>query len=140
MMITKYWWFLKIIQPFSSKLDFYEFYRRFLIDTTTYIPDCNEFDVKFIIHPSSKLKKLNYKFLILHENKLHYTWDIIYILEPPKQSSRSYGRLSIDDCSCNPPLRIISEQSIEYTNGFIYLYSLNSLFHYATLNPIYSQA
>ena len=25
MMIIKYWWFLKIIQPLSSRLDFYNF-------------------------------------------------------------------------------------------------------------------
>ena len=83
-MITKYQWFLKIIRPSSGRLDFYDFHCRFSINATTHITDRNEFDVKFIIHPSNKLKKLNYKLSILHENKSHYTRDIIYTLEPPK--------------------------------------------------------
>ena len=60
-MIIKYWWFLKIIQLPSGGLDFYNFHRQFSIDAITHITDCNEFDVKFIIYPLSKLKKLNYK-------------------------------------------------------------------------------
>ena len=60
-MIIKYPWFLKIIQPPSGKLDFYDFYRRFSIDATIHITDHNEFDIKFINHPLSKLKKVNYK-------------------------------------------------------------------------------
>lgn len=39
--------------------NFYDFHRRFSIDATTQIIDCNEFDVKFIIHRLSKLKKHN---------------------------------------------------------------------------------
>lgn len=53
--------------------DFYDFHYQFLIDIITHITDCNKFDVKYIIHLSSKLKKLNYKLLILYKNKLHYT-------------------------------------------------------------------
>ena len=60
-MITKYQWFLKIIQPPSGGLDFYDFHHWFSINATTHSTDCNEFDVKFIIHLLSKLKKLNYK-------------------------------------------------------------------------------
>ena len=40
-MITKYQWFLKIIQPHLGGLDFYNFHHRFLIDATTHITDCN---------------------------------------------------------------------------------------------------
>ena len=60
-MIFKYQWLLKIIQPLSGKLDFYDFHCRFSINAITHITDRNEFDVKFIIYPLSKLKKLNYK-------------------------------------------------------------------------------
>ena len=112
-MITQYQWFLKIIQPSSGGLDFYDFYWQFLIDATTHITYRNEFDVKFIFHLLSKLKKLNYKLLIVYENKLHYTRDIIYKLEPPAQSSRFCCRLSVDNCGCGLPLWINFEQSIE---------------------------
>ena len=60
-MITKYWWFLKIIQSSSGRLDLYDFHHRFSIDATTYITDCNQFNIKFIIHLLSKQKKLNHK-------------------------------------------------------------------------------
>ena len=114
MMITKYWWFLKIIQPPSGGLDFYDFYRRFSIDVTTHITYHNKFDIKFIIYLSNKLKKLNYKLLILHKNKPYYTRDIIYILESPKQSSRSGCKLSVNNLGYGLlPLWIILEQSIK---------------------------
>ena len=106
-MITKYQWFLKSILPSSGGLDLYDFHSQFSIDATTHITDCNKFDIKFIIHLSSKLKKLNYKLLILHENKPHYTRDIIYILELLAQSSKSCCNLSIDNCDCGPSLWII---------------------------------
>ena len=73
----------------SSGLNFYDFHRRFLIVATTHITDRNKFNIKFIIYLLSKLKKLNYKLSIFHKNKLHYTQDIIFKLEPPTQSSRS---------------------------------------------------
>ena len=104
---------MKIIQPLSGELDFDDFHRQFSIDATTHITDCNKFDIKFIIYPLSKLKKLNYKLSILHKNKPYYTWNIIYILELPAQSSRSCCNLSVNNCGCNLPLWIIPEQSIE---------------------------
>ena len=98
---------------FFRRVRFYDFYCQFLIDATTHIIDCNEFDVKFIFYLLRKLKKLNYKLLILHENKLYYNQDIIYKLELPAQNLRSYYRLRIDNCGYKPSLWIIPEQSIK---------------------------
>ena len=83
MIITKYQWFFKIIWLPLTGLNFYDFYYQFSIDAITHITDCNKFDVKFIILLLSKLKKPNYKLLIFYKNKPHYTWNIIYKLEPP---------------------------------------------------------
>ena len=106
-MINKYRWFLKIIQPPSGGLDFYDFYCQFSIDANTYITDCNKFDIKFILHSSSKLKKLNYKLLIFHKNKPYFTQNIIYILKPLVQSSRSCYKLSVDHYGYGPLLWIM---------------------------------
>ena len=40
-MITKYWWFLKVIQPFSGGLDVYNFHHQFSIDAITHLTDYN---------------------------------------------------------------------------------------------------
>lgn len=61
--------------------NFHDFHRWFLIDITTQIINCNEFDIKFIIYQLNKLKKLNYWLSILYKNKLFYTGKIIYYLE-----------------------------------------------------------
>lgn len=110
-------------------MNFYNFYCWFLINPTTYITDCNKFDIKLIIHPLSKLKILNYKLLILHENKLHYTWDIIHKLEPLAQNLKICYKLTVDNYNCGSSIWIIGDLSIKLIDIFISLYSLDLFFY-----------
>ena len=120
--------------------NFYNFHYQSWINATTQINDHNEFDVKFIIPQLRKLKKLNYKLSILYKNKLYYTWDIIYKLEPTVQNLRSCYKLGVSDYDCGPPPWIISEQFIELIDGFIGLYSLDFFLYHTTFNCVCLQA
>ena len=119
---------------------FYNFHCQFSIDAITQVTNCNKFDMKFIIHQLSNLKKLKYRLLIFYENKLHHPRNIIYKLEPPAQSSKYCCKLGIDDCGCDSLLGIILDQFIELTDSFIGQYSLDSFFPHITFILVCLQA